>query len=644
MTDGQSSDHPDSAAPIGAPREPPTRPRKRKLAQWLLAYAAGAWVLIQVLSLMVGVYHWTDAVLRVAIAGAVVGLFLAAVLAWYHAEQGRQRVSSGESALLALIMIVGVAGIWLSERGHSAAAPGLSARSHATAATAAAPSRASGKSIAVLPFVSMSDAADNEFFSDGLSEEILNSLARIPGMQVVGRTSSFQFKGKNTDLREIGRSLGVANVLEGSVRREGDRARITAQLIRTSDGIHLWSETYDRTLKDTLAIQLDIAEQVAGALDVVLDAAQRERMRTAGVGNVDAFIAYQKGLKLFGEAHSGPNLIAVLHQANAEFDKAVALEPRFALAHFMSSDMYEHQLLADGGTAAGHEAARRAALQRIDLALAATRDPQQRLFMQVDRKVLGEDWSGLGALIEAAIAAPGCTAPNWLPQVGDVFGYGAGYLPVARRVIDCDPLNPGQRVRYAESANAAGPPALALATVEQAEQAGLGSTGLTLQAARALAAMGRIDEARKRLAAAEPAGELYAMSLVVVEAAAGFGPAEIRNHLKSVSHGKSGFDLWSAVDFMVAATTGDRREVNRRATAYDARAGGTFQLVLVSQLCQCGAPFDLQSTPNFKAQLAGSGLAWPPKATIRFPAREAASGQAVVSPPSSIASPTRTRG
>jgi len=141
---------------------------------------------------------------------------------------------------------------------------------HATTEPHEAKPQGNPRSIAVLPFVNMSTDAENEFFSDGLSEEILNSLARIDGMQVVGRTSSFQFKGKNEDLRAVGEKLGVATVLEGSVRREGDRARITAQLVRTSDGIHVWSQTYDRTLKDSLAVQLDIAEQVAGKSHVIL--------------------------------------------------------------------------------------------------------------------------------------------------------------------------------------------------------------------------------------------------------------------------------------------------------------------------------------------------------------------------------------
>ena len=138
------------------------------------------------------------------------------------------------------------------------------------------------RSIAVLPFVNMSEEKENEFFADGLSEEILNSLAQIQGLQVVGRTSSFQFKGQNADLREVGAKLGVATVLEGSVRRSGDRARVTAQLVRVADGFHLWSDTYERTLDGGFEVQHEIAEKVAGAMHVILDDRQRELLREVG--------------------------------------------------------------------------------------------------------------------------------------------------------------------------------------------------------------------------------------------------------------------------------------------------------------------------------------------------------------------------
>jgi TolB-like protein len=125
-------------------------------------------------------------------------------------------------------------------------------------------------SIAVLPFTNMSPDPENEYFSDGLSEELLNVLAKNPGLRVTGRTSSFAFKGKHEDLREIGQKLGVETLLEGSVRKAGNRVRITTQLVKVSDGFHLWSETYDRVLDDIFAVQDDIAKSVATAMNVTL--------------------------------------------------------------------------------------------------------------------------------------------------------------------------------------------------------------------------------------------------------------------------------------------------------------------------------------------------------------------------------------
>src|SRR3984893_1255404 len=125
-------------------------------------------------------------------------------------------------------------------------------------------------SIAVLPFVDMSAAKDQEYFSDGLAEQLINDLAKISGLKVVGRSSAFQFKGKNEDLRDVGRKLGVANVLEGSVRRDGNHVRITAELIKADDGFQLWSQTYDREIKDIFAVQDEIARAASEALRVKL--------------------------------------------------------------------------------------------------------------------------------------------------------------------------------------------------------------------------------------------------------------------------------------------------------------------------------------------------------------------------------------
>ena len=136
----------------------------------------------------------------------------------------------------------------------------------AAAAASADPSGATLVSIAVLPFADMSQAKDQEYLTDGISEELLNVLARVEGFKVTGRTSAFAFKGRDEDLRTIGQKLGVENILEGSVRKQGDRIRVTAQLVKAADGYHLWSETYDRQLGDVFAIQDDIARQVVDAV------------------------------------------------------------------------------------------------------------------------------------------------------------------------------------------------------------------------------------------------------------------------------------------------------------------------------------------------------------------------------------------
>lgn len=184
------------------------------------------------------------------------------------------------------------------------------------------------RSIAVLPFVNMSNDPDQDYFSDGISEELLNLLAKIPAFRVAGRTSSFAFKGRSEDLRLIGDSLGVESILEGSVRKSGDRVRITAQLVKTDDGFHLWSETYDRTLDDIFAVQDDIASSVVRELELTLLGETPQIVgRARGIDNVDAYNAYLRGLFFLNQ--SGPDNLA---KAMTYMEQAVELAPGSALA------------------------------------------------------------------------------------------------------------------------------------------------------------------------------------------------------------------------------------------------------------------------------------------------------------------------
>ena len=203
-------------------------------------------------------------------------------------------------------------------------------------------------SIAVLPFVNMSGDKDQEYFSDGLAEEIINALTQIPGLMVIARTSAFAFKGKLEDIRKIAEVLGVTNILEGSVRKAGNRIRITAQLIDASKGSHLWSERYDRDLTDIFAIQDEIAAAITGTLQVKLSLEPAARRRYEP--NQAAYEAYLKARFLWGKIRREP-----LAQAKEYLEKAIALDPGYALAHCGLADHFL-LLAAAGNVLPAHEA------------------------------------------------------------------------------------------------------------------------------------------------------------------------------------------------------------------------------------------------------------------------------------------------
>ncbi len=205
------------------------------------------------------------------------------------------------------------------------------------------------QSVAVLPFVNMSGDPQNEYFSDGLSEELLNALAGIKGLFVAARTSSFYFKGHTGDVADIARQLRVRNILEGSVRKAGERVRITAQLIDATNGYHLWSETFDRQLDDVFAVQDEISRKVAGALRVTLMTAGDAPIEKP-TENMEAYLAYLRGQQ---QLHAGG--VAGFQQAIGAFEEAVALDPNFAEAYAGIARAWAAQL--DWGNITQEEAA-----------------------------------------------------------------------------------------------------------------------------------------------------------------------------------------------------------------------------------------------------------------------------------------------
>jgi TolB-like protein/Tfp pilus assembly protein PilF len=189
------------------------------------------------------------------------------------------------------------------------------------------------KSIAVLPFTDMSEKRDQEYFADGMAEEIIDLLVKIPGLKVISRTSSFQFKGKTEDLRSIGTQLGVAYVLQGSVRKSGDHLRVTAQLIEAQDGTHLWAQTYDRDLSDVLKMQDEIAIALVRALQIEVGHYGTDSRRT--LRNTEAYTLYLQGRHAFDRFDQQGS-----EQAIGDFERVLELDPSFAPAEFWLSNAY----------------------------------------------------------------------------------------------------------------------------------------------------------------------------------------------------------------------------------------------------------------------------------------------------------------
>jgi len=305
---------------------------------------------------------------------------------------------------------------------------------------------ATEKSIAVLPFVNMSDDAGNEYFSDGISEEILNSLARVKELKVAGRTSSFAFKGQNQDLRQIGDALGVEHILEGSVRKAGTKVRITAQLIQVEDGFHLWSDTYDRELTDIFAIQDEIATAILVQLKAhLLDGEQL--VVTTTRTNSEAYEFYLLAKQRMYE-RTGPTI-----QSAADLlDRAIAVDPEYAPAYAQRG--IAAILLSEGEGSYGNipkEQSQSQSKLYIDKAL------------QLD-PMLAEGWAGLGLYYENMPGATGgeksieslekalsinpnlIDASNWLHNMLQYLGKPSEARIVMMEMVEKDPLyRPGVR-------------------------------------------------------------------------------------------------------------------------------------------------------------------------------------------------------
>tara|TARA_R110002073_G_scaffold126703_1_gene271615 strand:+ start:6616 stop:8481 length:1866 start_codon:yes stop_codon:yes gene_type:complete len=382
--------------------------RRRNVFRVAAAYLLLGWVALQVVSVIenaAGLPAWSDSlVLVILVAGFPASLIVAWALELSPEGEIRKTAESTDTPvpgprfldyglLAALIVFVGVV---IADRALTPR-PVMVATSDTMAAARADLDAAidvdAAKSIAVLPFQDFSPAGDQAWFADGLAEEILNALARAPDLLVASRTSSFAYRGGDHNVPEIAAALGVAHVLEGSIRRAEGRLRVTAQLIRASDGFHLWSANYDRTTDDAIAIQEDIAIEIARALETAMDPQALAQMANAGTQSIAAYEAYLEGRALLDRgAQEGS--VTLESQAYAAYERARTLDPDFAMAHFNAAGLYANMMtptiVSRPSTSLSFEEALQHYLARIDAAIAATPDPNRAAYFRANRAdVLG---------------------------------------------------------------------------------------------------------------------------------------------------------------------------------------------------------------------------------------------------------------
>ena len=413
------------------------------------------------------------------------------------------------------------------------------------------------------------------------------------------------------------------HIVEGSVRRAGERVRITAQLVRAEDGFHLWSDTYDRTLEDIFAVQEEIAESIAETLDVVLNDDRRALMRNAGIKNVEAFIAYQKGWDAFDRAHATDDPIHNLPEANQYFDQALAIVPGVTLAHFLRTDYFGHIIYnhAIGVREASPEELE-SAMSEISASLVqAARfasSEGQRALLEAERIEFSDNWASIPAKLDLAFQSTDCQPVNWVGSIAAVFGWADELIALMQRNIRCDPLS-GLNVTFlAQNELWAGRAEAGLeASNNYLKEVGF-NAWVDDSRFLALMATGKyVDD--PGVLDPNPEGSIFAYPRRLLVHALNNDIAAAREVFEKIPNEPS---LNHLSRLIVAAALGEHDTANALASKLDSGIAGPFILVQVISNCYCGAPFDLDATPNFKARIEEANFPWPPPSPINYPAKD----------------------
>src|SRR5438132_1819417 len=452
--------------------------KRRNVIRAAGLYLVGAWLLTQVASTVLPMFGAPDWLPRSVVILLTIGFLPALIFSWIFemtpeglkrdedvpAEQSIAPQTARQMNRMIIAVLVIALGYFVFDK--FVLTPRREAALVAARSSAEPKSAANAKSVAVLAFANLSDDKGSEYFSDGISEELLTVLQKIPGLRVAARTSAFSFKGKNATAQEIGQKLGVAHLVEGSVRKAGETVRIAARLTKTTSGDEIWSENYTRNLKDVFAVQTELAativEQLRGQLtgggDARAKAAIEEQVQAAekgGTKNVEAHEAYLQG-RFFSNRHSEKET----DQARVAYQRAVELDPKFALAWagLAQTHVWDCNYATEGGQK-GFNAHLAAAREAVERALALEPDLPDALFARsMIQTNFDYNWKGAAETLRKALAlAP--QDPALLMQAGNLAaarGEKTQSLEFDQRAVALDPVNAQARAFLASALSAIG--------------------------------------------------------------------------------------------------------------------------------------------------------------------------------------------
>jgi TolB-like protein/Tfp pilus assembly protein PilF len=571
--------------------------KRRNVYKVAVAYIVAGWALSQGIAQVLPVFDVPNWVIRLIVLLIIIGLPIALVLAWMFelTPEGIKRTEAADAAkqhsrnrLWIYVVIIGAAlSVGLFFLGRYTAG-------HATPRQSEAAAGILQKSIAVLPLLNESGDPKDEYFSDGLSEELIAALAQIRELKVIGRSSSFRFKDRREEPKTIGEKLGVSTLLEGTVRKQGDRVRIVAELINAADGIQLWSRTFERELKDIFAVQAEIANAVATSLELTLRGAKDSVVANALTASVEAHNAYLQGHFYFVRRN-----LDDYRKAVGFFDQAIRIDPDYALAYAERSEAWTFigdlaiGKKKDAWAAAKHDA-ERAVEVGLNLAEAHAALGWVRFFSEWK---FSEGLAELRRANELAPANP--TANDLLARVLVYVGQIQQAEKLARQAIELDPLAVVARGNLARILLAEGK--LDEADAEARKAAELQPTGAGSHRWQVLVAIQRGDsETALREAQLEPNEAYRRFELALAHYARGDRPAADAALSEMIARDRN------LLAYQIAEVYAWRGETDKAfewlQISFDNRDTGTLSL-LIDPLMR-----SLRGDPRYKAMVEKIGL------------------------------------